>query len=95
MLFGEKMIFSFILPATAIAAVVSAHSPAIESRQSWTGGWWGQEFLTYGCRAPVIFVFAKATLEPGNLVSYRGAPSIIESLNSMTQWLIYTITGTS
>ena len=63
------MILRFILPATAIAAAVLAHSSALEARQSWTGGWWGQEFLTYGCRAPVIFVFAKATLEPGNLVS--------------------------
>lgn len=57
--------------ALATAAAASSAHPAVglEARQEWTTGWWGQEFLTHGCQAPIIFVFAKATLEPGNLVS--------------------------
>lgn len=59
----------YALTVATLAVVASAHPVSLETRQSWSTGWWGQEFLTYGCQAPVIFVFAKATLEPGNLVS--------------------------
>lgn len=69
----DNMILRYILTLIASASIASASSVALEARQSWTGGWWGQEFLTYGCQSPVIFVFAKATLEPGNLVSHHRA----------------------
>ena len=75
---SDNMILRYILTVTTFAAIALASSTALEARQSWTGGWWGQEFLTYGCQAPVIFVFAKATLEPGNLVSRHRASAIPE-----------------
>ncbi|KAI0023702.1 cutinase-domain-containing protein [Xylariomycetidae sp. FL0641] len=42
-----------------------------QRRQAWTQGWWSSEFYSYGC-APIIFVFAKATVEPGNLGATLG-----------------------
>ncbi len=73
---------------TATLAIVSAAPTSLEARQSLTTGWWGQEFLTYGCKAPIIFVFAKATLEPGNLVSswalnLAAVPSLTGTLTNM------------
>ena len=49
-----------LLPALAVITAAWA--------QSWTTGWDSQEFLQLGCR-PVILFVAKATFEPGNLVS--------------------------
>ncbi|KAI1121874.1 cutinase-domain-containing protein [Nemania abortiva] len=47
-------------------------------RQAWTVGWWSSELQQYGCR-PVIFVFAKATYEPGNLGGTIG-PALSDGL---------------
>ncbi|KAI0096446.1 cutinase-domain-containing protein [Nemania sp. FL0031] len=47
-------------------------------RQAWSVGWWSSELQQYGCR-PVIFVFAKATYEPGNLGGTIG-PALSDGL---------------
>lgn len=44
----------------------------LEARQS--TGTTSKEFTLYGCR-DVIFIFARGTTEPGNMVSKRGEPS--------------------
>lgn len=55
------------LPLALAAAVALCSEHALSERQDWTSSFWSQEFTTYGCR-PVIFVFARATIEPGNMV---------------------------
>ncbi|KAK0623684.1 cutinase [Immersiella caudata] len=48
------------------AAVLAAAAPiASEKRQTWTG-MWSEEFSHTGCR-PIILVWAKQTLAPGNM----------------------------
>jgi len=51
----------------------------IETRQDFTGIW-AHDFSTFGCK-PIIFIFAKETIAPGNVVCQsllfflvRGAP---------------------
>ncbi|KAL7624964.1 hypothetical protein AAE478_004178 [Parahypoxylon ruwenzoriense] len=39
---------------------------SLKPRQSWTLGYWAHEFQNYGCK-PIIFIWAKATIEPGNM----------------------------
>ncbi|KAJ2980180.1 hypothetical protein NUW58_g7017 [Xylaria curta] len=62
--------------------VLSLPSP-VGPRQVWTVGWWARELQQYGCR-PVIFVFAKATFEPGNLKSETLADHDIVSMQGHT-----------
>ncbi|KAI0967558.1 cutinase-domain-containing protein [Xylaria arbuscula] len=50
-------------------AVLSAPSSSLDARQTWSVYWWSSELQQYGCR-PIIFVFAKATFEPGNLTVF-------------------------
>ncbi|KAH9909889.1 carbohydrate esterase family 5 protein [Xylariomycetidae sp. FL2044] len=45
------------------AAALPTH---LQSRQDWSLGYYSYELSTFGCK-PVIFVFAKATYEPGNI----------------------------
>ncbi|RYC55310.1 Carboxylesterase [Xylaria longipes] len=47
-------------------AISAPSSSRNHARQAWSVGWWSSELQQYGCR-PIIFVFAKATYEPGNL----------------------------
>ncbi|KAI1266698.1 cutinase-domain-containing protein [Xylariaceae sp. FL1019] len=53
----------------------------VSTRQSWTVGYWSSELQQYGCR-PIIFVFAKATWEPGNLGNTIG-PNLSDGLKSV------------
>ncbi|KAI3325125.1 cutinase-domain-containing protein [Xylariaceae sp. AK1471] len=61
---------SLILPLLLLLCLgnpVTSAPSHLHARQNWTVGWWSSELLQYGCR-PIIFVFAKATFEPGNVV---------------------------
>ncbi|KAI1843157.1 hypothetical protein JX266_010684 [Neoarthrinium moseri] len=58
----------------------SAESSHLDARQSWTSSYWSQEFSKYGCR-PVIFIFARATIEPGNMGNTVG-PRISNALKA-------------
>ncbi|KAI3336211.1 cutinase-domain-containing protein [Ustulina deusta] len=71
---------SLILPLLLLgrgSPAISAPSH-IHPRQAWTVNWWSWELQQYGCR-PVIFVFAKATYEPGNMGSTIG-PALSDGL---------------
>ncbi|GAW12417.1 hypothetical protein ANO14919_017830 [Xylariales sp. No.14919] len=72
----KSLILPFLLLCLGRPAV-SAPSH-IDARQAWSVGWWSSELQQYGCR-PVIFVFAKATAEPGNLGSTIG-PALSDGL---------------
>ncbi|KAI0517587.1 cutinase-domain-containing protein [Xylaria bambusicola] len=76
---------AFILPLLLLGlggTTVSAAPPSrIDTRQTWTASWWSSELQQYGCK-PVIFVFAKATFEPGNLGGTIG-PSLSDGLKSV------------
>ncbi|KAI0431934.1 cutinase-domain-containing protein [Xylaria sp. FL1042] len=50
-------------------------------QQTWSVYWWSSELQQYGCR-PVIFVFAKATFEPGNLGTTIG-PALSDGLKTV------------
>ncbi|KAI1181182.1 cutinase-domain-containing protein [Nemania sp. FL0916] len=50
----------------------------VQGRQTWSVGWWSRELEQYGCR-PTIFIFAKATWEPGNMGTTIG-PTLSDSL---------------
>ncbi|KAI5924438.1 carbohydrate esterase family 5 protein [Camillea tinctor] len=52
---------------------VLALPTALQPRQSWTIGWSSYELQDFGCK-PIIFIFAKATFEPGNLGNTVGPP---------------------
>ncbi|KAI5865386.1 carbohydrate esterase family 5 protein [Durotheca rogersii] len=54
-----------LLVCSATAAL-SLSTGLLEARQSWTLGYWAHEFQNYGCK-PIIFIWAKATIEPGNM----------------------------
>ncbi|KAI1339075.1 carbohydrate esterase family 5 protein [Xylariaceae sp. FL0016] len=54
-----------------VFSLPTSNENALEARQSWTLGWWAHEFQSFGCK-PIIFVFAKATIEPGNLGATLG-----------------------
>ncbi|KAI1733452.1 cutinase-domain-containing protein [Xylaria scruposa] len=60
--------------------VISAPSRH-DTRQAWSVGWWSSELQQYGCR-PIIFVFAKATYEPGNLGTTIG-PTLSDGLKTV------------
>lgn len=55
-----------LLVILALAAVVSTAPAHLKTRQTWTGTS-SSEFTLYGCR-PVIFIYARETIGPGNLV---------------------------
>ena len=56
-----------VLVLSFISAGVVSSAPAhIKPRQTWTGTT-SREFSLYGCR-PVIFIYARETIGPGNLV---------------------------
>lgn len=64
------MLFSggwFVLILTALSVLASSAPANLEPRQTWTGTT-SREFSLYGCR-PVIFIYARETIGPGNLVS--------------------------
>ncbi|KAI0540233.1 cutinase-domain-containing protein [Xylaria digitata] len=72
----KSPILSFLLlclGSPALSAPSRSHA-----RQAWSVGWWSSELQQYGCR-PIIFVFAKATYEPGNLGSTIG-PTLSDGL---------------
>ncbi|KAK4447102.1 cutinase-domain-containing protein [Podospora aff. communis PSN243] len=51
---------------TLLAAVLATAAPVgSEKRQTWTG-MWSEEFSYTGCK-PVIFIWARQTLAPGNM----------------------------
>ncbi|KAK6836147.1 cutinase-domain-containing protein [Apiospora arundinis] len=61
-----------LLPVLAVISAAWA--------QTWTTGWDSKEFLQYGCK-PVMFFFAKATFEPGNMGNTVG-PRVSNALKS-------------
>ncbi|KAI1101237.1 carbohydrate esterase family 5 protein [Jackrogersella minutella] len=62
-------------------AVVSALPPSIQPRQSWTVGFWAHELTDFGCK-PIIFIWAKATIEPGNMGNTVG-PALSDGLKAV------------
>ncbi|KAI0443536.1 cutinase-domain-containing protein [Xylaria telfairii] len=73
-----KMKFALPLFLCLCHRVISAPSSRHHARQAWSVGWWSSELQQYGCR-PIIFVFAKATYEPGNLGTTIG-PALSDGL---------------
>ncbi|TGJ76822.1 hypothetical protein E0Z10_g10817 [Xylaria hypoxylon] len=72
---------SLILSCLLLCLGSPAISAPLNARQDWSVGWWSSELQQYGCR-PIIFVFAKATYEPGNLGSTIG-PTLSDGLKSV------------
>ncbi|KAI1299412.1 cutinase-domain-containing protein [Xylaria venustula] len=74
---------SLILPLLLLCLgnpVISVPS-SLHARQTWSVYWWSSELQQYGCR-PIIFVFAKATFEPGNLGTTIG-PTLSDGLKTV------------
>ncbi|KAI0403937.1 cutinase-domain-containing protein [Xylaria palmicola] len=69
------------LSLLCIGGTVASALSRVGGRQAWTVGWWSSELQQYGCR-PVIFVFAKATYEPGNVGGTIG-PTLSDGLKSV------------
>ncbi|KAI1411858.1 carbohydrate esterase family 5 protein [Hypoxylon sp. FL1857] len=63
------------------AAVVSALPATLQPRQSWTVGYWAHELTEFGCK-PIIFIWAKATIEPGNMGNTVG-PRLSDGLKAV------------
>ena len=55
-----------VLVLSWIPLLVRATPIPAEKRQSWTG-MWSEELSYTGCK-PVIFIFARETIAPGNMV---------------------------
>ncbi|KAI0835740.1 carbohydrate esterase family 5 protein [Hypoxylon sp. FL0890] len=73
---------SFLLPFLSICiAVVSARPASLQARQSWTVGYWAHELTDFGCK-PIIFIWAKATIEPGNMGNTVG-PRLSDGLKAL------------
>ncbi|KAI6093199.1 carbohydrate esterase family 5 protein [Hypoxylon rubiginosum] len=73
---------SFLLAfASLCVAVISALPASLQPRQEWTVGYWAHELTEYGCR-PIIFIWAKATIEPGNMGNTVG-PLLSDGLKSV------------
>lgn len=64
----------FLLTILTLTAVVSTAPAPLKPRQAWTGTS-SSEFTLYGCR-PVIFIYARETIGPGNLVRLFYLPSL-------------------
>ncbi|KAI2602450.1 carbohydrate esterase family 5 protein [Hypoxylon sp. NC1633] len=58
-----SLLFSFL---SLCISAVSTLPTALQPRQTWTMGCWAHELTDYGCK-PIIFIWAKATIEPGNM----------------------------
>ncbi|KAI1424742.1 cutinase-domain-containing protein [Xylaria sp. FL1777] len=76
----RSFILSFLLLCLGRSAAISAPSH-IRARQTWSVYWWSSELQQYGCR-PIIFVFAKATYEPGNL-GFTIGPTLSNALKAV------------
>ncbi|KAI1151235.1 cutinase-domain-containing protein [Nemania diffusa] len=75
----KSLALSLLLCCLGLGHPVTALPPRRPyPRQAWTVGWWSSELQLYGCR-PIIFVFAKATYEPGNLGATIG-PALSDGL---------------
>ncbi|KAI1371331.1 carbohydrate esterase family 5 protein [Hypoxylon crocopeplum] len=62
-------------------AAALAFPAALQPRQSWTFGYWAHELTEYGCK-PIIFIWAKATIEPGNMGNTVG-PRLSDGLKAV------------
>jgi hypothetical protein len=60
------MILLLVLSVSWIPLLAAAAPVASEKRQTWTGIW-SEEFSYTGCK-PVIFIWARQTSAPGNMV---------------------------
>ncbi|KAI1215150.1 carbohydrate esterase family 5 protein [Annulohypoxylon truncatum] len=77
----SKMISHISLFLFTCVAVVSALPSSLQPRQSWTIGFYAHELTEFGCR-PIIFIWAKATIEPGNLGNTVG-PALSDGLKAV------------
>ncbi|KAI0205268.1 cutinase-domain-containing protein [Astrocystis sublimbata] len=75
----KKILIPFLLGLSGPAAAAPSSSNHA-ARQAWSVGWWSSELQKFGCR-PIIFVFAKASLEPGNLGGTIG-PNLSDGLKA-------------
>ncbi|KAI0001386.1 carbohydrate esterase family 5 protein [Xylariaceae sp. FL0662B] len=74
-----KMLLSMLLLVFLCFTAVSTLPTSLSPRQAWTVGYSAHELSNYGCK-PIIFIFAKATIEPGNLVSLGPSLRLRENL---------------
>ncbi|KAI1396056.1 carbohydrate esterase family 5 protein [Hypoxylon fuscum] len=72
------MVYLFMAFLSICAAAVSALPATLQPRQTWTIGYWAHELTDFGCR-PIIFIWAKATMEPGNMGNTVG-PALSDGL---------------
>ncbi|KAI0814503.1 cutinase-domain-containing protein [Xylaria sp. FL0064] len=77
----KSLILPFLLLCLGNPATSAPWPFRAAPRQTWSVYWWSSELQQYGCR-PVIFVFAKATFEPGNLGMTIG-PTLSNGLKSV------------
>ncbi|KAK6951727.1 hypothetical protein Daesc_006250 [Daldinia eschscholtzii] len=77
------MITTILLLALSIgiAAVSSLPASSLQARQTWTLGYWAHELTDFGCK-PIIFIWAKATIEPGNMGNTVG-PRLSDGLKAL------------
>ncbi|KAI1080861.1 cutinase-domain-containing protein [Whalleya microplaca] len=71
------LLLLLILCSTAGSALPTSLKP----RQAWVVGYSAYELSNFGCK-PIIFIFAKATIEPGNLGNTVG-PLVSDGLKSV------------
>lgn len=64
----------------SLAATASAAPTQLDSRSSWTG-LSSREFTEEGCR-PIIFIYARETIAPGNMVRFAPLPKFSNLLAS-------------
>ncbi|KAI2608756.1 carbohydrate esterase family 5 protein [Hypoxylon fragiforme] len=70
-----------LLLSMGIAAAASALPPPLKPRQTWTVGYWAHDLSDYGCK-PIILIWAKATIEPGNMGNTVG-PRLSDGLKAL------------
>ncbi|KAI0378145.1 carbohydrate esterase family 5 protein [Hypomontagnella monticulosa] len=76
------MVVPFQLLFLAVfVGVVSALPATVQPRQSWTIGYWAHELTEYGCK-PIILIWAKATIEPGNM-GHTVGPRLSDGLKAL------------
>ncbi|KAI0159914.1 carbohydrate esterase family 5 protein [Hypoxylon sp. FL1284] len=77
----KRMISTILTYASLLIAVISALPSTLQPRQSWTRGYWSHDLSDFGCK-PVILIWAKATVEPGNMGTSVG-PLLSDGLKSV------------
>lgn len=76
-----------LLLSMGIAAAASALPPPLKPRQTWTVGYWAHDLSDYGCK-PIILIWAKATIEPGNMVRGWTLTYVTSVPTKQLEWLL-------